>query len=75
MCRSNNTNTTPAVSISAIQKPSPTSGDDVTKGENTNNTQNVTNPNRYDRKKSGLKPIKPSSVSTSSLNPTTPGRH
>ena len=60
------------------QRPSPTStsGDDATKGENTQNHDGGTgtNSSRYARKKSGLKPIRPSSVSASNLNPMTPGR-
>lgn len=61
------------------QKPSPTStsGDEATKGETTQNCHDGgtgTNSNRYARKKSGLKPIRPASISASNLNPTTPGR-
>ena len=51
--RTNSTSTTPAVGIHCVKKSSPTSTDDVTKGENTQNTQNVTNPNRYERRKCG----------------------
>jgi len=54
------------------------SGDDVTKPES-NNTQTTqdgtgTNVGKYARKKSGIKPIRPSGFSASSLNPTTPGK-
>ena len=67
-----------SVNGSSWQKPSPTStsGDDATKGENTQNHDGGTgtNSNRYARKKSGLNPIRPASVSASNLNPTTPGR-
>lgn len=54
------------------------SGDDVTKPEssNTQTTQDGTGTNvgKYARKKSGIKPIRPSGFSASSLNPTTPGK-
>lgn len=56
------------------QKPSPSSGDDATKGEHTQNTTEGANTNRYARKKCGLKPIRPTAMSTSCLNPTTPGK-
>lgn len=67
-----------AAATQSSQKPSPTftSSDDASKGENTQNHDGGTgtNSNRYARNKSGLKPIRPTNVSASNLNPITPGR-
>lgn len=71
--------TSTSATTTSWQKPSPTStlSDDGTKGENTQSCHDGgtgTNSNRYARKKSGLKPIRPTSVSASNLNPMTPGK-
>ncbi|XP_057370805.1 probable serine/threonine-protein kinase dyrk2 [Daphnia carinata] len=70
--------TNSAAATPSSQKPSPTStsSDDASKGENTHNHDGGTgtNSNRYARNKSGLKPIRPTNVSASNLNPITPGR-
>lgn len=75
--RTNITDLGSIVGASSIQKRSPVAGDDHTKGDNhTQNTQDGsgTHTGKYARMKSGLKPIRPSGYSASSLNPTTPGR-
>ena len=47
--------------------------DDVTKGEYTFESTGV-NASMFTRKKSGLKPLKPTSIGISNLNSTTPGK-
>lgn len=62
--------------VACRPNPSPTSGDDCTKGDNTlsgHDGGTDTNTNRYARKKCGLKPIRPANIMTP-LNPMTPGK-